>query len=160
MLAEPDRTLLWGWAWELGRTDQQIADAGWAGVLTFPRELHVRDGDLCVRPAAELKGLRLEKMAVRPDAPFQARAFEVVATGPVALRLIDNGVDALVSSAEGSPTDPARILVDGSIVETFHRGTSYTTRAYPSLASRWIVQGASVTYRLGDRVAGSAAAGR
>ena len=33
VLAEPDRTLLWGWAWELGRSDQQIAEAGWAGVL-------------------------------------------------------------------------------------------------------------------------------
>ena len=41
-----DRTLLWGWAWEIGRTPDQIINAGWAGMLTFPRELFVRDGVL------------------------------------------------------------------------------------------------------------------
>jgi beta-fructofuranosidase len=160
VLAERDRTLLWGWACELGRTADQIAAAGWAGVLTFPRELYIRDGALCMRPAAELAGLRLARMAVRSAAPFQAHAFEVVATGPVALRLIDDGVDALVLWAEASSADPARIFVDGSIVESFHRGAVHTSRAYPSLRSSWVVEGAAVTYRLGDRVAGLAALDR
>ena len=152
VLAEPGRTLLWGWAWELGRTDQYTADAGWAGVLTFPRELYVRDGALGMRPAAELDGLRLQKVDVRSATPFQAPAFELVATGPVALRLIDEGMDQLVSVAEATAADPARIFVDGSIVETFHRGASHTTRAYPTFCSSWVVEGAAVTaYRLGHR---------
>jgi beta-fructofuranosidase len=161
VLAESDRTLLWGWAREVDRTDDEIADAGWAGVLTFPRELYVRDGALCMRPAAELKGLRIGRLAVRSGVPFQTRAFELVATGPVELWLIEEDVDALVLSAEASPADPARILVDGSIVETFHRGASHTTRAYPSPSGQWIVQGdAVVTYELGDRAARSVAEGR
>jgi beta-fructofuranosidase len=148
VLSEEDRTLLWGWSWELDRTDQQVADAGWAGVLTFPRELYVHGRILGVRPARELDGLRQERIEVRPGIPFHADAFELVATGRVALRLIDDGVDALVSFAEASALDPARILVDGSIVETFHSGASHTTRAYPTLRSGWIAEGAVTAYRL------------
>jgi beta-fructofuranosidase len=151
VLTEPDRTLLWAWAWELGRSDQQITAAGWAGVLTFPRELWVRDGILCAGPATELAGLRLGNLALRSGAPFQEHAFELVASGSVTLRLVHNGTAELVSAAEGTPTDPVRILVDGSMVETFHRGTSHTTRAYPTTATEWVVDGAAVTaYRLGE----------
>jgi beta-fructofuranosidase len=153
VLVEPNRALLWGWAWELGRSVGQVAVAGWAGVLTFPRELYLRDGVLGMRPAPELTALRLERLALQPGHPFQAHAFELLAGGPVALRLTDDGVDVLVSSAEGTPTEPARILVDGSMVETFHKGASHTTRVYPSANSSWVVDGAGVTaYRLGDRV--------
>jgi beta-fructofuranosidase len=158
VLSEPDRTLLWGWAWELGRSDQQIAEAGWAGVLTFARELYVRNGILGTRPATELAALRRGRLAWQPSVPFQASAFELVANGPVALRLVDDIADDLVSSAEGTPADPARILVDGSLVETFHAGASHTQRAYPTSDSRWVVVGSAVTaYRLGGRVAGSGA---
>jgi beta-fructofuranosidase len=150
VLAEPDRTLLWAWAPELGRSDQQIAEAGWAGVLTFPRELYLRDGALGTRPAPELVGLREAQLPFRPGTPFQAHAFELVAYGPVALRLVDDHVEARVSAAEGTRTDPARIFVDGSIVETFQRGASHTSRAYPTSRSWWVVEGAAVTaYRLG-----------
>ena len=82
VLVEPNRTLLWGWAWELGRSVQQIAETGWAGVLTFPRELYVRDGALGMRPATELTALRLERLALQPGQPFQAHAFELLASGP------------------------------------------------------------------------------
>jgi beta-fructofuranosidase len=116
VLAEPGRTLLWGWAREVDRTDHEIAEAAWAGVLTFPRELYIRDGALAVRPATELEGLRRGRMNVRPAVPFQAHAFELVAAGSVALRLTDEGMDELVAVVEATPPDPARILVDGSIV--------------------------------------------
>jgi beta-fructofuranosidase len=160
VLVEANRTLLWGWAWELGRSIEQIAETGWAGVLTFPRELYLRNGVLGMRPAPELTALRRGRLALEPGQPFQTQAFELLASGPVALRLADDGVDVLVSSAEGTPTEPARILVDGSMVETFHQGASHTTRAYPTANSSWVVDGASVTaYRLGDRGAVAAGAG-
>jgi len=64
-----------------------------------------------------------------------------------------------VAAADGTPTDPARILVDGSIVETFHRSRSCTTRAYPTMSSSWVVEGAAVTaYRLGHKGPDSTAA--
>ena len=87
VLPGTDRTLLWGWAWEIGRTPDQIIHAGWAGMLTFPRELFVRDGDLCSRPAAELTGLRSAELSWQQ--PFQEHAFEIVANGPTTLRLIE-----------------------------------------------------------------------
>jgi beta-fructofuranosidase len=151
VLTEPERTLLWSWSWELGRSDQQITTAGWAGVLTFPRELCVRNGVLRARPAIELEGLRLGNFTCRPGVPFQEHAFELVASGPVTLRLVHASAVELVSTAVGTPADPARILVDGSMVETFHRGTSHTMRAYPTADSNWVVEGAAViAYRLGD----------
>ena len=105
---------------------------------------------LCARPATELDGLRLGNFAPRPGVPFQEHAFELIASGPVTLRLLHGGAAELVSATEGTPTDPARILVDGSMVETFHHGTSHTTRAYPTADSGWIVDGAAVTaHRLG-----------
>ena len=150
LLTEPDRTLLWAWAWELGRSERQITAAGWAGVLTFPRELYLRNGVLCARPATELEGLRLGNFAPRPGVPFQQHAFELIASGPVTLRLVHGGAAELVSATEGTPSDPVRILVDGSMVETFHHGTSHTTRAYPTADSGWIIDGAAVTaHRLG-----------
>ena len=40
----------------------------------------------------------------------------------------------------GSAHDPARIFVDGSIIETFGGGAAHTTRAYPSASSRWSIE--------------------
>jgi beta-fructofuranosidase len=137
LLTVDGRTLLWGWAWELGRSEAQLQAAGWAGVLTFPRELFVRDGVLWSRPAAELAALRAGEVDVAE--PFTERAFELIATGSVTLRLLGED-EVVVVTAKGTPEDPVRILVDGSMVELFDRGASYTTRAYPTEQSRWSVE--------------------
>ena len=137
-MTDEGRTLLWGWAWELDRTAEQIEEAGWAGVLTFPRELFVRDGRLGSRPAAELQALRQETVSWQPGEPLGLPAFEVVARGPVTLRIA--GTDAAVAHLEPSGPDPATILVDGSLVEVFDDGRSTTTRAYPDQDHRWVVE--------------------
>jgi beta-fructofuranosidase len=149
LLSDDGRTLLWGWAWELGRSPAQIEAAGWAGVLTFPRELFVRDGVLSSRPAAELTGLRTDDIEL--GRPFVESAFEVTATGPVTLRLLGES-EQVVVTAQGSPAESVRILVDGSIVELFDRGASYTTRAYPTATSRWAVDASAGEVR-GQRLA-------
>ena len=140
VLPGTDRTLLWGWAWEIGRTPEQIIQAGWAGLLTFPRELFVRDGDLCSRPAAELTGLRSAELS--SSQPWQEHAFEIVASGPTILRLIEGNQQRTVVAVAGSVHDPARIFVDGSIIETFSGGAVHTARAYPSASSRWSIEAA------------------
>ena len=149
VLPTADRTLLWGWAWEIGRTPEQIIAAGWAGMLTFPRELFVRDGRLCSRPAPELTGLRSAEL------PWQEavieHAFEIVTDGPTTLRLIDGDDEQAIVAVTGSAAAPARIFVDGSIIETFSGGAAHTTRAYPSASSRWSIEadGSAVrVYRL------------
>ncbi|AZP22878.1 glycosyl hydrolase [Streptomyces aquilus] len=52
------RWMLWGWAWE-ARDESWTTAAGWAGVLTLPRDVAVEgDGSIRQKPAAELLGLR------------------------------------------------------------------------------------------------------
>ena len=70
--------------------------------------------------------------------PFTEHAFEIVAYGPVTLRLVD-GDQAWTVAATGSRNSAARIFVDGSIVEIFQGGSAHTTRAYPSRTSHWSV---------------------
>lgn len=143
-LALPDRTLLWGWAWEQGRSEQQIEEAGWAGVLTFPRELSVLDDRLVCRPAAELVGLRREQITWSSGVGFAAAAFEIEASGPVTLSLVENGRVEGVVQLDGTDRvasgGVARIFVDGSLVEAFDGDTPFTTRAYPSATSVWVIR--------------------
>ncbi|MFE9651330.1 glycoside hydrolase family 32 protein [Streptomyces sp. NPDC006365] len=62
LLHAPDgRWLLWGWSWE-GRDASWVREAGWAGLLTLPREVTLaEDGSVRQRPAAELLALRDER---------------------------------------------------------------------------------------------------
>lgn len=58
---EKGRCLLFGWLGS-GEIDYQMSQPpvkeGWLHSLTIPREIHVMDGELCQRPAEELKALR------------------------------------------------------------------------------------------------------
>ncbi|MFD8928765.1 glycoside hydrolase family 32 protein [Streptomyces mirabilis] len=62
LLPAPDgRWLLWGWSWE-ARDPEWVREAGWAGLLTLPREVTIaEDGSVRQRPAAELLALRDER---------------------------------------------------------------------------------------------------
>jgi beta-fructofuranosidase len=58
LLQEAGRVLMWGWSWE-ARPQTEVDRAGWAGVLTAPRDVGVRpDGTLRVAPAPEIRLLR------------------------------------------------------------------------------------------------------
>ncbi|SDO84743.1 beta-fructofuranosidase [Klenkia soli] len=133
VLVRPDRVLLWGWSWEHGRTAADSDAAGWAGVLTLPRELTL-DGDVLVStPARELLGLRgAEVTGDLPD------AFEVEGPGPITLAL---GGRTVVESA-----GPGRVLVDGSVVEAYRPGApAHTVRAYPAEGERWTLTAPGAT---------------
>ncbi|WTZ91927.1 glycoside hydrolase family 32 protein [Streptomyces sp. NBC_01378] len=74
-LVEGDRTLVWGWSWE-SRTEAESVAAGWAGCLSYPRELGLHaDGSLRVAPARELAALRGTPVRVGDGLP---EAYEVV----------------------------------------------------------------------------------
>ena len=143
LLSHDGRVLLWAWAWEHGRGDAEVAAAGWAGVLTFPRELALRGDVLVSTPVPELAGLRRAPLEVAPGVPFAAAAFEVglTAGSDAELWLVhDDREDELVArwSSPAEPVVTPRLLVDGSLVEVFPGGgASLTTRGYPSSASRW-----------------------
>lgn len=149
-----DRVLLWGWAQESTpagirpRGPEDCDEAGWAGMLTFPREVHVHGDAVELRPAPELDALRGEPCD--PDRlPDQA---EVVLTGsgPVAVRLADDdGAERTVWVGEVQEGDVFRILLDASIIEIHRQGAHSTTlRAYPEGTERYgIVAGPGVSVR-------------
>ncbi|MFE2992298.1 glycoside hydrolase family 32 protein [Streptomyces sp. NPDC059262] len=81
-LVEENRTLLWGWSWE-SRTERESLDAGWAGCLTYPREIGVHpDGTLRLAPARELTALRGTALAAGDMLPA---AYEIELAVTVAL---------------------------------------------------------------------------
>ncbi len=139
VLTDGDRTLLWGWSWEVGRSEDQVRDAGWAGVLTFPRELYLgTDGALGARPARELLGLRRGPLRWT-DGALGVPAFELRSTAEARLRLVDDDQEVFGIDVGGSAQEPTSVLVDGSVVEVFRGGTTRTERAYPTPSSGWFV---------------------
>ncbi len=136
-----DRVLLWGWTWEGrgpgGRSAADVAASGWAGALTFPRELALRDGRVTSAPARELVGLRRAECVVDgPVLRLAVPAWEVVAEGAVVVSLDGPDGSREVWRAAGD----VRVLVDGSVVEAFAGGAASTLRAYPAPGEIWTVR--------------------
>ena len=145
VLREHERTLIWGWAREHGRSQAEIDAAGWAGSLTFCRELRLIDDVLVSQPAAELTALRRNPLDLVPDIPFTANAFDIelrAGAGAASLWLLDDAGQRLVAECDigAAPLAQPRILVDGSMVEIFDgSGIASTTRAYPTTTSAWML---------------------
>ncbi|GHE85039.1 glycosyl hydrolase family 32 [Streptomyces spiralis] len=121
VLQEDDRALMWGWSWE-ARGQDEVARAGWAGVLTAPRVVDVRpDGSLRVSPAPELDLLRAAEPFVtaadRPDRPVRLpEAYDLTLTARAPTTA------TLLRSADGSADLTVRIDPDAGAV-TLDRGT-------------------------------------
>ncbi|SFJ67135.1 glycoside hydrolase family 32 protein [Cellulomonas sp. KH9] len=141
-VTEDGRVLLWGWSWESRdgtRPADEVAAAGWAGLLTCPRELALTpDGRAVMRPAAELAGLRgapldVEQGLLVTDEP----AWRVAASGGLVVSLVDDaGATVDVWQTDG----PAEVLVDGSLLEAFEPDRGSTTRrVYRRPGQRWRV---------------------
>ncbi|MGC5170026.1 glycoside hydrolase family 32 protein [Microbacterium sp. DT81.1] len=142
VLVDGERRLIWGWTRDEGRSAAQIAQAGWTGALTLPRELRLEGDALRSAPARELEGLRRER--VHPvDGVIDIGAFEIEGTD-AGVRLIlegERGSETIVD-VDGSSSTDIRILVDGSVIEVFVEGTvARTLRAYPDTGSRWRIRG-------------------
>ncbi|MFD8215019.1 glycoside hydrolase family 32 protein [Streptomyces sp. NPDC059697] len=101
VLQEPDRALMWGWSWE-AREQSEVDRAGWAGVLTAPREVDVHpDGALRVVPAQELELLRApEPFVTAPGGRVplpQSYDLTVTADGPTTMSLLRSASGAEVT---------------------------------------------------------------
>ena len=160
IVALEDRALLWGWANEgpgrdgrRGRSQDEIDAAGWAGVLTFPRELSVVDGALAVSPAPEVDAYRGALTASQAAGsvvlpPFAealvtagAASWQGGAGGgntAVELLLVGDGGRQTVFSGTLEPGEELRVFVDASLVEVYRAGSVATTlRAYPAAGEEW-----------------------
>jgi beta-fructofuranosidase len=147
--AEERRVLLWGWTWEsrTQRTQDEVLAAGWAGALTFPRELGISGGRVVSTPARELVGLRRDVLDVANLAEgvpaAELPAWEVEAQGQVLVDLVgpDGEREVWRGPAAAART---RVLVDGSVVEAFADGAVWTVRAYPRAGESWRVRADTV----------------
>ncbi|UZN02919.1 glycoside hydrolase family 32 protein [Cellulomonas sp. S1-8] len=149
-VADDGRVLVWGWSWEgrgdgpLGRLGVEVGAAGWAGVLTFPRELVPGPRGLPVaRPAAELAGLRDRPLPVAGDGDRAELVTDEVAwwarsDAGLEVALVDDDVAPVVVWTGRAE---AEVLVDGSVLEAFEadRGST-TTRVYRRGGQRWRVR--------------------
>ena len=156
--AAPAAALLWGWANEgpgrdgrRGRTQEEIDDAGWSGVLTHPRVLSVVDGVLVVAPAPGIEAYRGAAVASGAVGSVAVPAFAEVlvrggssgsgsgfGSGSVEL-VLGSGADAqVVYSGSLAAGEELRIFVDASLVEAYRSGSVATTlRAYPAPGEDW-----------------------
>ncbi len=123
VLREEGRVLMWGWSWE-SRPRREIDAAGWAGLLTFPREVSTHpDGTLRSVPAPELASLRgpepfVERAAAGPEPlgplPLPG-AYELHVTaegGPAVVELL-RGPDGASLTLRLAPGD-GRVVLDRS----------------------------------------------
>jgi beta-fructofuranosidase len=144
VLVTQGRTLLWAWARER-RGDDDVEAAGWAGSLTWCRELRLDGEALVSEPVPELGLLHRGTAVVEPGQPIHDLAFEVElppSAGDCALWLVRATGPELVAEWTVPPRSVVapRVLVDGSMVEIFPGGPrSLTTRAYPTGSSQWRV---------------------
>lgn len=161
LLAAPDRTLMWGWSWE-DRGETDVLASGWAGTLTFPRELGLDPGGrLTTRPAPELHALRGDATAH----PLAAGQGTTLPAGPLDLEI-------RLHPAPGHPAALSLELDGTSLAVTVEPGTGHvelhrqvrhperTTRAatgritpdLPVIEARLLLDGSIVELFLPDGV--------
>jgi beta-fructofuranosidase len=159
-LAPDGRRILWGWIRET-RPEAEFAAAGWSGAMGLPRVLTVnRDGQLEMKPAAEVEKIRraVEAQTLAAQTPFRQklatlrRELHIPLSAPaqkIAVRLLTHGekVWELVVDVPGSlvtcgdtsfalprapwADDSLRIFLDGSVIESYIVGReALTSRVY------------------------------
>ncbi|HSN37228.1 MAG TPA: GH32 C-terminal domain-containing protein, partial [Arthrobacter sp.] len=115
---------------------------GWAGILTFPRQLSVHGGVLAVEPAPELRAYRGERLhhgaAGTFSVPPESEVRVVGGEGTLRLVLVSARQRRTVFADTVAGGDELRIFVDASIVEVYRHGSVPTTlRAYPGPGEEW-----------------------
>lgn len=139
-----DRVLLWGWSWEgLERSQEQTDRQGWAGALTFPRELRLEGDTLLSRVPAELRGLRKELLELPAGNTLDLQT-------PARVELRTRGrIQVEIHAADGTATEvlvtddgPATVFLDGSLLELLPDGAPpCTVRLYPGAGDLVRVRG-------------------
>ncbi len=125
------RYLLWGWVREARSTAWQD-EAGWAGMLSLPREVRLENGHVVFTPPTELRGLRarlcfqglLSTELVVPQVP---RAFELAlppSEGRTTIRL-ETGHDEVFEIIVDGPT--RQVVIDRRVASADPRACRGTT---------------------------------
>ncbi|SDM53868.1 beta-fructofuranosidase [Halogranum gelatinilyticum] len=131
MQTDDGRHLMWGWVRE-ARSESAQWDAGWAGLLSVPRQLDLADdGTLRQRPARELKQLRGDHVGYEDLtlSPTDTNALDVRGLAlEVDLEVSLDGADefclVLRESPDGVERTPIRYTGDEVVVDRAHASRS------------------------------------
>jgi beta-fructofuranosidase len=63
LVDDEQRRILFGWI-SPSRTDEELVEAGWSGVLSLPRILSIENNEFRVKPVRELENLRKKKIEI------------------------------------------------------------------------------------------------
>ncbi|CAA9365755.1 MAG: GH32 [uncultured Nocardioidaceae bacterium] len=139
VLVMDGRVLLWGWTWE-DRDAEEVLASGWAGALTWPRELGLTDdGRLVSSPAREVEGLRT---ASAEPAVRDGRL--PLPPGPVEVELSMDGGGVTTVSLSQAERPGVVLSVDPGGGRVSLRRTAFEESRRP-----WTTEG---TLPVGDRV--------
>lgn len=152
LVIDGDRVLAWGWSWEgrgagtNHRSDAEVAACGWAGTLTFPREvvLGPAGAGMCV-PARELEALEGRPLPVHStgdgvEMQTDEAAWVARSAGGVLVELVDGSTGQVRPVWSSRTEGPITVFADGSIVEVFAEWGTSTRRAYPAAGEVWRVR--------------------
>lgn len=129
-LDKTGKRILWGWIVETRKAEEQKA-AGWAGLMSLPRVLTLRDdGRLEIGVAAEVEQLRQREQSLRitADEKENRRHLEALRVenccGEILCTVLKGGPFALTIGSENEswltlkydPQHPGQILVDGALL--------------------------------------------
>lgn len=152
VVEDGDRVLVWAWSWESravgahGISLRDVADRGWAGMLTAPRELELDEAGrpllaLC-REIRDLTGRALTPVRLEHGYRLETAAattWRAETRGPVELRLHSPGGGARTVWSSRTP-HAATVLVGETVVETFEHHGSRTVRVYPRPEETWVLE--------------------
>ena len=148
VVALEEGPVLIGWARE-GRAQEVSDSLGWSGLLTWPRDLSLRGGELVSRPRPECAGWREgepQRHESGTEAPVGAESDIVIGESPSADELTEDEVELVLRHSDGSDelvySGPAhRIVIDRSILEVYPLTEAPTTlRHYPADDARWVLR--------------------
>jgi beta-fructofuranosidase len=159
--AEAGRVLAWGWSWEGQQRTQEQTDAqGWAGALTFPRELRLDGEELRSVPAPELRALRAEALSLGAVTGADGGGTPAVGTVGISELLLEVparaevrtrgllvveilGADGTAREVFSADDGPATVFLDASLLEHLPDAASpRTLRLYPAEGEQVRVRGA------------------
>lgn len=140
---ETGRVLLWGWSWEdASRTPEQTRAQGWAGCLTFPRELRLAGGNLTAMYPEELTALRTEEIPLvgRTVQLGPGERAEIHSTDGLLVEVVDS--DGGRRTVAGVHHGAATVTIDASVLEILpEHDVPGTWREYLSPSQTWSVSG-------------------
>ncbi len=98
--------ILWGWIAET-RPEAEYSRAGWSGLMSLPRLLTLRNGDLYMEPASQTTSLR--RTAAKPGQIHELLATFEATSGAPMLRLVSDSSGALLA-LRSAPAQDSRTL--------------------------------------------------